>query len=147
MRAPRTAARRAGAEPAGAGGPVGAVGATRAGGAVAAGGTVGAVGAATAGGAVAAGGIVGATRPGGAVAAGGTDAAGGLMAAGGLVTSGTESKVSGQLEIGSEVAAGVESDALRLIVEDGGQAGIACSVGGSWGPTPGSSRHAPWREA
>src|SRR5258708_36920965 len=103
------------------------------------------IGATTGGGAGGAGGTVGATGAG--RAAGGADAAGRLIAAGGLVPSGTESKESGQLEIGSEVAAGVESDELRLIVEDGGQAGIACSVGGSGGHTSVSSGIAPWRGA
>jgi hypothetical protein len=74
-------------------------------------------------------------------------AAGGSILAGGLVTSGTESKVSGQLETGSDVEAVVESDEPLLIVEDGGQAGIVCSVGGSGGQTSVSSGIAPCRGA
>jgi hypothetical protein len=60
-----------------------------------------------------------------------------------LVTGGAESNVSGQLEIGSEVARGDESDSPLLIVEDGGHAGIVCSVGGSGGHTSVSSGIAP----
>jgi hypothetical protein len=81
---------------------------------------------------------------GGRDAAGGFVTGGGAVMAGGFVTSGTESKVSGQLEIGSDAA---RFDVSWLIVEDGGQAGIVCSVGGSGGHTSVSSGIAPWAGA
>ncbi len=51
--------------------------------------------------------------------------------------------MSGQLDAGSEIAPGDESDRPLLIVEDGGHAGIVCSVGGSGGHTSVSSGIAP----
>ena len=131
-------------------------GAVLAGGTVAACGAVAACGLGAADGLVAAGGLV---TAGGLLAAGGLLTAGGLVdaaalvtggsavMAGGCVTSGTESKVSGQLEIGSDGAGGDEPDVPWLIVEDGGQAGIVCSVGGSGGHTSVSSGIAPWAGA
>ena len=139
-----------------AGGTVGAVGATSAGG------TVGAVGTGAAGGAVCAGAATGA---GGTMAAGGTigpleaaagagitGAVGGVVtagravvagAAGGFVTSGTESEEAGQLEMDSPAGIVDGSGKLLLIVDDGGQAGIECSVGGSGGQMSVSSGIAP----
>ncbi len=111
---------------------------------VAAGGLLAAGGLVAAGGFVAAGGLV---ATGGLLATGASVTGGGAVMAGGFVTSGTESKVSGQLEIGSEGAAGDEPEVPWLIVEDGGQAGIECSVGGSGGHTSVSSGIAPWAGA
>jgi hypothetical protein len=74
-------------------------------------------------------------------------AAEGLVGAGGLVTSGTESNESGQLEIGSEPELVARWSMPSLIVEDGGQAGIECSVGGSGGQMSISSGTAPWAGA
>src|SRR4029077_13053319 len=82
-----------------------------------------------------------------AVPAGGIVAAGGGVSTGGLVTGGAESNVSGQLESGSEVAPGDESVRPLLIVEEGGHAGIVCSVGGSGGHTSVSTGIAPWSGA
>jgi hypothetical protein len=67
--------------------------------------------------------------------------------AGGFVTSGTESNVSGQLGSGADTAPVEEPDVSWLIVEDGGQAGMVCSVGGSGGHTSVSSGIAPWAGA
>jgi hypothetical protein len=84
----------------------------------------------------------GTVAAGGAVRAGGTVAAGGAVIAEGLATSGTESKESGQLESGaSRIVEG--SGRPSLMVDDGGQAGIVCSVGGSGGQTSVSSGTAP----
>ena len=55
--------------------------------------------------------------------------------------------LSGQLEIGSDAARGDEPEVSWLIVEDGGHAGIECSVGGSGGHTSVSSGIAPWAGA
>ncbi len=98
----------------------------------------------TAGGFVAAGAFVAA---GGLVTAGGLAAAGGRVDAGGFVTSGTESNVSGQLEIGSASGADKRWSMPSLMVEEGGQAGIECSVGGSGGQMSISSGTAPWAGA
>jgi hypothetical protein len=84
---------------------------------------------------------------GGLLAAGGLVAAGGGVAAGGLVTSGTESNESGQLEIGSADGLVEGSSMPSLMVEDGGHAGIVCSVGGSGGQMSTSSGTAPWAGA
>jgi hypothetical protein len=114
----------------------------------AAGGTVGAIGAsAPCGGTVAAVGVAAGCD--GTVAAAGTAVTGGAAGllgdavAGGLVTSGTESNESGQLEIGS--CSGIVDGSSRpsLIVEDGGHAGMVCSVGGSGGQMSVSSGTAP----
>jgi hypothetical protein len=127
-----------------AGGTVGAIGMT------AAGGTVGAVGTSARGGTVGAvgmteacGGTVGAAGATATSLTGGTVALAGERVAGGLVTSGTESNESGQLETGS--ASGIVDGSSRpsLIVEDGGHAGIVCSVGGSGGQMSVSSGTAP----
>jgi hypothetical protein len=99
---------------------------------MAAGGTIGPLEAA------AGAGITGAV--GGVVTAGRAVVAG---AAGGFVTSGTESEEAGQLEMGSPAGIVDGSGKLLLIVDDGGQAGIECSVGGSGGQMSVSSGIAP----
>jgi hypothetical protein len=93
---------------------------------------------------VAAGGFVAAA---GFVAAGVLVAAGALVGTGGFVTSGTESNESGHLEIGSESEVVARWGMPSLMVEDGGQAGIECSVGGSGGQMSISSGMAPWAGA
>jgi hypothetical protein len=124
----------------------GTVGAGAAGGEAFAGGAVAAGGAVESGGVVAGGGAVGARGPlatGGAVSAGGAVGARGAVAAGAFVTSGAESDVPGQLDMGSASGIVEGSVTLLLMVEDGGHAGIVCSVGGSGGQMSVSSGTAP----